>query len=109
MFASSVFNILQFRSPRIYISLFSLSIALINFSKSSKNSGNASSSTSSLIDHIVTNTPEKISHSGVIHTDISDHSLVFTIRNISVVDKQENILEIRNMKNFNDEKFMEDL
>ena len=40
--------------------------------------------TSSLIDHMVTNTPEKIPDSGVIHTDISDHSLVFTIRNISV-------------------------
>jgi exonuclease III len=32
--------------------------------------------TTSLIDHIVTNTPEKISDSGVIHTGISDHSLV---------------------------------
>ena len=29
---------------------------------------------SSLIEHIVTNTPEKISHSGVVHTGISDHS-----------------------------------
>ena len=62
--------------------------------------------TSSLIDHIVTNTPEKISDSGVIHTGISDHSLVFVI---SVIDKQENILEIRNMKYFNEEKFIEDL
>ena len=61
--------------------------------------------TSSLIDHIVTNTPEKISDSGVIHTGISDHSLVFAIRKISVLDKEENILEIRNMKNFNEEKF----
>ena len=65
--------------------------------------------TSSLIDHIVTNTPEKISDSGVIHTGISDHGLVFAIRKISVIDKQENILEIRNMKNFNEEKFIEDL
>ena len=63
--------------------------------------------TSSLIDHIVTNTPEKISDSGVIHTGISDHSLVFAIRKISVIDKQENILEIRNIKNFNEEKFIE--
>ena len=63
--------------------------------------------TSSLIDHIVTNTPEKKSDSGVIHTGISDHSLVFAIRKISVIDKQENILEIRNMKNFNEEKFIE--
>ena len=61
--------------------------------------------TSSLIDHIFTNTSEKISVSGVIHTGSSDHSLVFAIRKISVIDKQENILEIRNMKNFNEEKF----
>ena len=38
--------------------------------------------TTSLIDHIVTNTPEKISDSSVIHTGISDHSLVFAIRKI---------------------------
>ena len=43
--------------------------------------------TSSLIDHIVANTPEKISDSGVIHTGFSDHSLVFAIRKISVVKK----------------------
>ena len=36
--------------------------------------------TSSLIDHVVTNTPEKISHSGVVHTGISDHSLVTTVQ-----------------------------
>ena len=54
--------------------------------------------TSSLTDHIVTNKPEKISDSGVIHTDISRH-----------IDKQENILEIRNLKNFNEEKLIEDL
>ena len=51
--------------------------------------------TTSLIDHIVTNMPEKISDSGVIHTGISDHSLVFAIRKSSIVAKQENTLEIR--------------
>ena len=66
-------------------------------------------STSSLIDHIVTNTPEKISDSGVIHTGISDHSLVFAIRKISVIKKQEHTVEIRNMKNFNEEKFIAEL
>ena len=65
--------------------------------------------TSSLIDHIVTNTPEKISVSGVIHTGISDHSLVFAIRKISVTKNRENIVEIRNMKNFDNQKFIEDL
>ena len=65
--------------------------------------------TSSLIDHIVTNTPEKISVSGVIHTGISGHSLVFAIRKISVTKNQENIVEIRNMKNCDNQKFIEDL
>ena len=45
--------------------------------------------TSSLIDHIVTNTPEKMSDFGVIHTGLSDHSLIFAIRKISVLKKQE--------------------
>jgi exonuclease III len=65
--------------------------------------------TSTLIDHIVANTPEKVSASGVIHTGISDHSLVFTIRKISVFKKLENTVEIRNMKKFDNQKFVEDL
>ena len=65
--------------------------------------------TSSLLDHIVTKTPEKISDSGVIHTGISDHSLVFAIRKISVVKKDEHSIEIRSMKNFNENKFISEL
>ena len=65
--------------------------------------------TSSLIDHIVANTPEKKSASGVIHTGLSNHSLVFAIRKISVVKKQEKKVEIRNMKKFDHQKFVEDL
>ena len=65
--------------------------------------------TSSLIDHIVTNTQEKISDSGVIHTGISDHSLIFAIKKTSIIKKQENIIEIRNMKNFDDQKFVNEL
>ena len=49
---------------------------------------------------MVTNTLEKISDFGVIHTGISDHSLIFAIRKISVIRKQENIVDMRNMKNF---------
>ena len=36
--------------------------------------------TSSLIDHMVSNTSEKIASTGVIHTGISDLSLIFAIR-----------------------------
>ena len=62
--------------------------------------------TSSLIDHIVTNTPEKIFDSGAIHTGVSDHSLVFAIRKISVVKKREHSVEIRNLKNFSEKKLV---
>ena len=64
---------------------------------------------STLIDHIVTNTPEKVSDSGVIHTGISDHSLIFAIRKISVVRKAGKTVEIRNMKKFDAQKFVDDL
>ena len=57
--------------------------------------------TSSLIDHITTNTPEKNSHSG---------GLVFAIRKIRVMQRNEkNCVEIRNMKNFGEKKFIDDL
>ena len=66
--------------------------------------------TSSLIDHIITNTPEKISHSGVIHTGISDHSLVFAIIKIRIMQKKEkNTVEIRNIKHFDEKKFVDEL
>ena len=65
---------------------------------------------SSLIDHMVTNNPEKNSCAGVIHTGISDHSLIFAIRKTHVFAKQgANNIEIRNMKNFNAQNFLRDL
>ena len=65
--------------------------------------------TSSLIDHVVTNTPEKISHSGVVHTGISDHSLIYAIRKIRHFQKNDDFVEIRNMKNFNENNFVNEL
>ena len=46
--------------------------------------------------------PERISECGVIHTGLSDHSVVFSIRKICVAKEQENVIDIRNMKRFND-------
>ena len=48
---------------------------------------------SSLIDHVVTNTPEKISHSGVIHTGISDYNLIYAIRKIKAFQKTDDVLK----------------
>ena len=38
-----------------------------------------------LIDHYITSTPEKIIHSGVIHTGISDHSINYGVRKVNPV------------------------
>ena len=65
--------------------------------------------TSSLLDHVVTNTPEKISHSGVVHTGISDHSLIYAIRKIRHFQKNDDFVKIRNMKNFNENNFVNEL
>ena len=64
---------------------------------------------SSLIDHIVTNTPEKISHSGVIHTGISDHSLIYAIRKVRLLKKSNYFVEIRNTKHFKENNFVNEL
>ena len=68
--------------------------------------------TATLLDHIATNKPENISCSGVIHTGMSDHSLILSIRKINIVKKdkgKQNTINIRNMKNFNEEHFLTDL
>ena len=40
-----------------------------------------SNTTESLLDHILVNTPDKISQSGVIEKGISDHDIIFCTRN----------------------------
>ena len=69
-------------------------------------------SSCTLIDHYITSMPEKIVQSGVIHTGISDHSLIYGIRKIHPVlstRKKAKKVEVRNMKRFNEERFNEDL
>ena len=54
-----------------------------------------------LIDHYVTSMPEKINLSGVIHTGITDHSLIYGIRKINPTissRKKAKKIEVRNMK-----------
>ena len=65
-----------------------------------------------LIGHYVTSMPEKINLSGVIHTGISDHSLIYGIRKINPIirsRKKAKKIEVRNMKRFNQHHFNEDL
>ena len=65
-----------------------------------------------LIDHYITSMPEKINSTGVIHTGISDHSLIYGIRKINPIVSTRNMtrnVEVRNMKRFNHNSFREDL
>lgn len=50
-------------------------------------------SSASLIDHIATNKPERISDCGGIHGEISDHSLIFATRKIKVCQKKKILLK----------------
>ena len=62
-----------------------------------------------LIDVALTNSPENIANSGVLHVGISDHSLIYICRKISFIKSQPKLVESRNYKNYNPGYFNEDL
>jgi len=64
-----------------------------------------------LIDLVLTNSPNFIRKAGVIHLDVSDHSLVFAVRKLSVAPTKlgHKYITKRNMKKFNDQRFINDL
>ena len=66
---------------------------------------------STMIDHIFTNTPDKIVCSGVSHVDISDHSLIYAFRKLStgLHNKGHSTVNYRKFKNFNSESFRSDI
>ena len=61
-----------------------------------------------LIDLCVTNSPEKVTNSGVIHLGISDHSLVFLSRKTEYCRIGPRVIETRQFKHFNRGKFLSD-
>ncbi|CAB4024314.1 Hypothetical predicted protein, partial [Paramuricea clavata] len=62
-----------------------------------------------LIDLILTNRPENISRSGVIHPGISDHSLVYAVRKFTLPNGRQKIRQVRNFKNFVENDFIRDV
>ena len=66
---------------------------------------------STMIDHIFTNTPDKIVCSGVSHVGISDHSLIYAFREVStgLHKKGHSTVHYRKFKNFNSESFRSDI
>ena len=67
--------------------------------------------TSTLIDLIYTNYPEKVASSGVCHVSISDHSLIFAYRKLSigVASKRHNTIKYWSFKNFSRDYFRSDI
>ena len=47
-----------------------------------------------IIDLILTNVPEKISHAGVIHVGISDHSLIYAVHKFKPLKRRPTIKKI---------------
>ena len=64
-----------------------------------------------LIDVIFTNCPDKVSCSGVRHIGISDHSIVFAYRKLTIngLDKGHTSICYRNFRNFDRDKFRNDV
>ena len=64
---------------------------------------------STLIDLLISTAEDKITESGVIHTAISDHSMIYAIRKFRRTRNPPRIINTRSYKTFNPEKFTEDL
>ena len=67
--------------------------------------------TTTLIDVIFTNCPDRVVCSGVRHISISDHSLVFAYRKLSInrTSRGHNVITYRNFRKFNWENFRNDV
>ncbi len=65
-----------------------------------KESTRVTPKSATLIDLILTNRPENISRSGVIHLGISDHSLVYAVRKFTLPKGRQKIRQVRNFKIF---------
>ena len=67
--------------------------------------------TQTIIDHIVTNRPERVSESGVIPCGISDHNLIFMTKKIRSPKSKSapRIIDIRNQKRFDLRAFQHDI
>ena len=53
-----------------------------------------------LIDHCITNSPDKIAKSGVVHLAISDHALIYMTHKAKYEHSGARMIKTRHMKNF---------
>ena len=84
--------------------------ALLGLTQIINNATRITETTSSLLDHILTNSKDKISQSGVIDIGISDHQMIFCTRKKFRPKTGENTtIKIRYLKNYSGEKLIQSL
>ena len=76
-----------------------------------ENATRVTETSSSLLDHILTNSKEeKISQSGILDIGISDHQLIFcTRKTLRPKTGEKTFIKIRYLKNYSKDKLLEDL
>ena len=66
--------------------------------------------TKTLIDHILTNSPEKGIQNGVIKMELSDHELIYSLRRTSLLKLNKHYkISFGSMKNYSDENLVDKL
>ena len=83
--------------------------ALYNLEQLIKKPTRVTNTSSTLIDLIFTNQPNNISSSGVIDLGMSDHNLIYAVKNMTMPKYRQTCLRVRNYKRFNDNDFIQDL
>ena len=75
-----------------------------------ENATRVTEKSSSLLGHILTNSKEKISQSGILDIGISDHQLIFcTRKTLRPKTDEKTFIKIRYLKNYSKDKLLEDL
>ena len=64
---------------------------------------------STLIDHCITNSPNKIAKSGAVHLAISDHALIYMTHKAKCERSGARIIKTRHVKNFQKSGYLRDL
>jgi len=81
-----------------------------NFLQLIKSHTHVSKTSSSIIDHILTNSEDRISQSGVIETTFSDHFSIFCTRKITRYrHNKHKTIKIRSLRNYTKESYLEKL
>ena len=102
---------MQYRIPsRSLVSQYKLFCQRYSLEQIIKHATRTTCSSSTLIDHILTNSREKISQSGVIDIGISDHQLIYLTRKLQRMKlNTHKQIKIRSVKNYTIESLNKDL